>query len=231
MMTLLDLLVVLVLLALAVPAALACAYLLVQTLMSGPLRPPPASARRLRFDIVVPAHNEAVGIAHTIANLRQLDWPTDRYRILVVADNCTDATAALAGAAGVNVLERHDPTLRGKGYALLFAFQRSHADAWADAIAVVDADSEVSPNLLEAFAARIEHGAHVVQARYGVLNPWGSWRTRLLTVAIGAIDVVRSRARERWRVSSGLRGNGWCVTRKLLDQVSYNAFSLAEDLE
>jgi cellulose synthase/poly-beta-1,6-N-acetylglucosamine synthase-like glycosyltransferase len=231
MMALLNLLVVLVLLALAVPAALACTYLLLQTLMSGALRPPPASARRLRFDIVVPAHNEADGIAHTIANLRQLDWPVDRYRILVVADNCTDATAAVASAAGALVVERHDPTLRGKGYALRFGFERSRADAWADAIAIVDADSEVTSNLLEAFAARIERGAHAIQARYGVLNPWGTWRTRLLTVAIGAVDTVRCRARERWRVSVGLRGNGWCATRELLDQVSYNAFSLAEDLE
>ena len=231
MMALLNLLVVLVLLALAVPAALSCAYLLVQTLMSGSLPAPPASARRLRFDIVVPAHNEAAGIAHTIANLRQLDWPADRYRILVVADNCTDATAAVASAAGANVIERHDPTLRGKGYALRFAFQRSRADAWADAIVIVDADSQVTPNLLEAFAARIEQGAHAVQASYGVLNPWGSWRTRLLKVAIGSVDTVRSRARERWRVSCGLRGNGWCATPKLLEQVSYNAFSLTEDLE
>jgi cellulose synthase/poly-beta-1,6-N-acetylglucosamine synthase-like glycosyltransferase len=230
-MSLLNVLVVLVLLALAVPAVLACTYLLLQTLMSGRLRPPPASARRLRFDIVVPAHNEAIGIAHTIANLRQLDWPSEQYRILVVADNCTDATATLAGAAGAKVLERHDATLRGKGYALKFAFERCLADAWAEAIVIVDADSEVTPNLLEAFAARIEHGAHVMQARYGVLNPWGTWRTRLLTMAIGAVDTLRSRARERWRVSSGLRGNGWCITRTLLNQVSYNAFSLAEDLE
>src|ERR1700733_8471056 len=157
-MTLLNLPVLLLLLVLAVPAVLACAYLLLQTLMSARLPPPPASARRLRFDIVVPAHNEALGIAHTIANLRQLDWPTDKYRLLVVADNCTDSTAAIAAAAGAQVLERHDPTLRGKGYALLFAFQRSRADAWADAIVIVDADSEVTPNLLEAFAARIEQG-------------------------------------------------------------------------
>jgi 1,2-diacylglycerol 3-beta-glucosyltransferase len=230
-MTLLNLPVLLLLLVLAVPAVLACAYLLLQTLMSARLPPPPASARRLRFDIVVPAHNEALGIAHTIANLRQLDWPTDKYRLLVVADNCTDSTAAIAAAAGAQVLERDDPTLRGKGYALLFAFQRSRADAWADAIVIVDADSEVTPNLLEAFAARIEQGAHAMQASYGVLNPRGTWRTRLLTVAIGAVDTVRSRARERWRVSSGLRGNGWCATRKLFDQVSYNAFSLTEDLE
>jgi cellulose synthase/poly-beta-1,6-N-acetylglucosamine synthase-like glycosyltransferase len=223
--------VLLVLTALAIPAVLACGYLLIQTLLSGPLPPPPRSGRRLRFDVIVPAHNEAEVIAATIGNLQQLDWPADLYRIVVVADNCTDATAALAAAAGASVLERHDPTLRGKGYALLFAFERSREHQWADAVAVVDADAQVSSNLLEAFASRIEQGAHAVQGHYGVLNPWGAWRTRLLTIAMAAYHIVRSRARERQHVSSGIRGNGWCVTHTLLAQVPYNAFSLAEDIE
>jgi hypothetical protein len=42
---------------------------------------------------------------------------------------------------------------------------------------------------------------------------------------------VRSRARERLRLSCGLRGNGWCITHRLLRQVPYRAFSLAEDIE
>jgi cellulose synthase/poly-beta-1,6-N-acetylglucosamine synthase-like glycosyltransferase len=230
-MTLLNAPILLLLLALGLPCAVACLYLLVQTLMSAPLPAAPRSARQLRFDIIVPAHNEAAVIGHTIANLRRIDWPADRYRILVIADNCTDATAALALAAGATVLERFDATLRGKGYALLAGFQRSRDDARSDAVAVVDADAEVSANLLEAFAARLEHGAHAVQVHYGVLNPWGSWRTRLLTVAMAAYHVVRSRARERQRVSCGVRGNGWCVTHQLLADVSYNAFSLAEDIE
>jgi 1,2-diacylglycerol 3-beta-glucosyltransferase len=230
-MTLFNVLALAVLLALAVPAALTCGYLLVQTLMSARLPVPPRSARQLRFDIVVPAHNEASGITHTVANLRQVDWPADRYRILVIADNCTDATAALASAAGATVLERRDAALRGKGYALKFGFERSRVDAWADAIAVVDADSEVSSNLLEAFAARIEQGAVALQAHHGVLHPEGAWRTRLLAIAMAAYHILRSRARERQRVSCGIRGNGWCVTRQLLGSVEYQAFSLAEDIE
>jgi cellulose synthase/poly-beta-1,6-N-acetylglucosamine synthase-like glycosyltransferase len=219
------------LLALTLPAALACLYLLVQTVMSGRMPAAPPSSRRLRFDVIVPAHDEAAAIAHTVANLRQLDWPADQYRILVVADNCKDATAVLARTAGATVLERHDPTLRGKGYALRAGFERSREDGRADAIAVVDADAEVSPNLLEAFAARIEQGAFAIQAHHGVLNPRGSWRTRLLTIAMTSYHVVRSRARERQRVSCGIRGNGWCVTHELLARVEYNAFSLAEDIE
>lgn len=221
----------LILMTLALPAAAASLYLLLLTLLSGALPAPLRSSRRLRFDIIVPAHNEAGVIERAIANLRKLDWPSDGFRILVVADNCTDATAALARAAGAEVLERHDTTRRGKGYALDFAFQKSHAAGWAYAVVVIDADSEVSPNLLEAFSSRIENGAKAVQAHYGVLNPHASWRTRLLTIAMAAFHVLRSRARERLHLSCGIRGNGWCITHLLLNQVPYQAFSLTEDIE
>jgi cellulose synthase/poly-beta-1,6-N-acetylglucosamine synthase-like glycosyltransferase len=160
-----------------------------------------------------------------------MDWPADRFRILVIADNCTDATASLAAAAGATVLERQNAVERGKGYALLFAFQHCTKQRWSDAVVVVDADARVSKGLLEAFAARVEHGAHAVQAHYGICNPNESWRTRILTIAMTAYHIVRSRARERLRVSSGIRGNGWCVTHELIRQVPYNSFSLTEDIE
>jgi cellulose synthase/poly-beta-1,6-N-acetylglucosamine synthase-like glycosyltransferase len=221
----------LLLLALALPATLAGLYLLAFTLLSWAPPPPPRSSRRLRFDVIVPAHNEEAGIGCAVASLRKLDWPADGFRVVVVADNCTDATAARARAAGAHVLERSDPARHGKGYALDFAFQASEARGWAYAVVVVDADTEVAPNLLEAFAARIEAGAKAVQAHYRVLNPHASWRTRLLAIALASFHQVRSRARERLRLSCGIRGNGWCVTRRLLRAVPYRAFSLTEDIE
>jgi len=35
-----------------------------------------------------------------------------------------------------------------------------------------------------------------------------SWRTRLITIAKAAFHIVRSRARERLKLSCGIRGNG-----------------------
>ena len=224
-------LITLILFAVALPAIAACVYLLILTLLSAKAPAGLRSSRRLRFDIVVPAHNEAAGIQAVIANLKKLEWPADGFRILVVADNCTDATAALARAAGAHVLERHDAVRRGKGHALDFAFRYSQSNGWAYAIVVIDADSEVSANLLEAFSSRIENGAKAVQAHYGVLNPHVSWRTRLMTIAMAAFHVLRSRARERLQLSCGIRGNGWCITHRLLSQVPYRAYSLAEDIE
>jgi len=216
---------------LAVPAVLSALYLAALTLLSARIDPPPRPPRRLRFDVIIPAHNEAAVIRRTLASLRRLDWPQHLYRVVVIADNCEDATAQRALSVGALVLERQDSARRGKGRALDFAFRHSLAHGFADAIAVVDADSEVSANLLEAFAARLEQGAKAVQAHYGILNAHASWRTRLLTIAKAAFHISRSRARERLGVSCGIRGNGWCVSCDLLHELPYQAYSLAEDLE
>lgn len=216
---------------LALPALLAASYLLLLTLLSRRLVPPERGPARLRFDVVVPAHDEEAGIERTVRNLSALDYPQSLRRIVVVADNCTDATAERARAAGALVLERTDAVRRGKGYALEHAFAWSLAEGRADAVVVVDADTVVSPGLLHAFAARLERGAQAVQAEYGVQNPHASWRTRLLTIAFALFHDVRSRSRERLGLSCGLRGNGMCFTLPLLRQVPHDAFSVVEDVE
>jgi cellulose synthase/poly-beta-1,6-N-acetylglucosamine synthase-like glycosyltransferase len=217
---------------LAVPALVSCSYLLLLTLFSQARRSPAVASRRTwRFDVIVPAHDEQALIARTVGNLLQMERERAEFRVLVVADNCSDGTAALARAAGAHVLERRHEQLRGKGYALEFAFQHSRSDGWADAVVVIDADSMVSPNLLTACALRLDEGAQAVQVYYGVLDPHSSWRTRLMCIALSAFHKLRSRARERFRLSSGLRGNGWCVTHEVMQRVPYRAFSLAEDIE
>ena len=226
-----TLLLAVLLFAVAIPAVFSCGYLLLFTVLSAPNPVPPTSSKRLRFDVIVPAHNESAVIERTVASLLKLDWPRDRFRPIVVADNCSDDTAALARAAGATVLERFNTELRGKGYALDHAFSASRREGWADAVVIIDADAEVSPNTLEAFACRIERGAQAMQVHYGILNPMASWRTRLLTIAKASFHIVRSRARERLGLSCGIRGNGWCVTHRLLVEVPYKAFSLTEDLE
>jgi cellulose synthase/poly-beta-1,6-N-acetylglucosamine synthase-like glycosyltransferase len=223
--------VTLVLWVIAVPAVLSCLYLLGLTLLSARNAVPSPSTRQLRFDLIVPAHNEEAVIANIVSSLKAVDWPADRFRVVVVADNCTDKTAAIARAAGAQVLERTDREKRGKGYALQLAFKASREHNWANAVAVVDADAQVSANFVEAIACRMERGEHAVQVHYGISNTNASWRTRLLSIAKAAFHMVRSRARERLKLSCGLRGNGWSVTHDLLERVPYSAFSLTEDLE
>lgn len=217
--------------ALAVPEAAAAGYLVLLSLLSWRGKAPGAATPRLFFDIVVPAHDEAHGIGRTVESLLALDYPAELFRVVVVADNCSDDTASVAAAAGAEVLVRNNLALRGKGYALVEAFDRSLQERRADAVVVVDADSVVAANLLTAFAARLERGAGAVQADYTVANPEASWRTQLMAIALATVHTLRSTARQRLGLSSGLHGNGMCFSADLLRAVPYRSFSIVEDLE
>ncbi len=218
---------------LALPFLACTTYLAWLALLSAPNPLPPRAVRPrpMRFDVVVPAHDEETGIAATVASLLSTDYPASARRVVVVADNCSDATAQRARDAGAHVLVRTEATLPGKGRALAFAIAWSIGEGFADAVAVVDADTLVTPNLLSAFAARMSRGSNAVQADYRVANVTASWRTRLMHLAFTLFHTVRSRARERMGVSAGLRGNGMAFTLPLLKAVPADAFSLVEDVE
>lgn len=216
---------------LGAPSAL---YLGLLTLLSRRIPDAVGDHRGCRFAVVVPAHNEQAQIAETVASLLAVDYPKELFFVLVVADNCTDATADLAARAGARVLTRQHATERGKGFALHFAFTELLAQEGAqaiDAVVVVDADSIVSRNLLQAFAVRLGAGEIAVQADYGVRNPLASWRTRLMTVALTIFHRVRGLGRERLRLSAGLRGNGMCFSRTCLTRFPHEAHGLVEDVE
>lgn len=214
------------------PVLAAAAYL---AALSALWRGPRASARgasSLRFRIVVPAHDEEANIHATVESLHAIDYPTWRYRVIVVADNCSDRTAARAGGAGARVLERFDGTRRGKGWALRHAIDTLLRDdpTW-DALVVVDADTVVSKNLLSAVATRLESGEQAVQVAYLPREVDAGPVTVITRVALTAFHIVRSGTRERFGLSSGLRGNGMAFRRELLAAVPHDAVSLTEDLE
>ncbi|MES3035097.1 MAG: glycosyltransferase family 2 protein [Gemmatimonadota bacterium] len=189
------------------------------------------SAPVTRFDVIIPAHDEEDGITRTITSLAAVDYPAALFRIVVIADNCSDATALRAREPGATVLERVDPDRRGKGYALSFAFETLLQEGLADAMVVVDADTSVSPLLLRAFDQAIQQGHEALQAHYGVRDADQSWRTRLAHLGLVLFHGVRSSARESMGVSCGLRGNGMCFRASLLRRVPHEACSLVEDLE
>jgi 1,2-diacylglycerol 3-beta-glucosyltransferase len=206
-------------------------YLGVLTLFSVRRRSGGGQAPALRMVCIVPAHNEAAHIARTVKSLLDAEFPAEMKRVVVVADNCTDDTAAHARAAGAIVLERHDTDKRGKGYALETAFHHVLSEEWAEGILVVDADSTVSENFWRAMSARLHEGAPAVQAGYYVSNAKAGWRPMLMAIAFAMINGVRSLGRERLGLSTGLRGTGMGFARRTLEKVPHHAYGLAEDVE
>jgi 1,2-diacylglycerol 3-beta-glucosyltransferase len=137
----------------------------------------------------------------------------------------------VARTAGAEVWERVDPLHRGKGHALAWAFERALDDAEVQAVCVIDADCELSTNLLTAVAARIRAGAEAVQVPYLVSNPERSPATALRWAGFALFNLVRPLGRDRFGLSSGLLGTGMGFSRRLLLRSPWEAFSFAEDRE
>ncbi len=217
----------------AVPVGLQAAgasYLGLLTLAatSCPAGRPGPGAAATRFAVLVPAHDEARLIGATVAGLRSMDYPTDRFRVYVVADHCTDDTAALAARAGAEVLEHVDPEPRGKGAALRWAMAR--IDPEADVVVIVDADTVAEPDLLRALDARFAGGARVVQATYAVHHLDASPVVALREAALAVRHHLRPLGRVSIGASCGLFGNGMAFHRDVLAGVTVSDH-LTEDLE
>jgi len=213
-----------------VPLLAACAYLGVMALLSLlPSQHVSAGHRDRRFALVVPAHNEALALPRLLASLRELDYPRERWRLLVVADNCDDATASIAGAAGAEVIERSDTVHVGKGYALAHAL-RQLGDG-CDAVVFIDADCVVSLNLLSAFDAHLAAGASVVQAYYTMAPSSPSPTALARALALELVHRVRPRAKRWFGASAGLKGSGMCFSRPAIDAVGWAGAGIVEDID
>lgn len=192
---------------------------------------PPSLGPEPALAVIVPAHNEELTIARTVANLlAQAAGEPGVIRVFVIADNCTDKTASCALQAGAAVLVRQDDERRGKGFALDFAFAQLSEHCF-DGYLIVDADTVAQPGLYRSVRARLAAGAAAVQCRYTVANPGDSVRTQLMEIALQAFNVLRPSGRARWGLSAGILGNGFALSRRALAAVPYSASSVVEDLE
>jgi cellulose synthase/poly-beta-1,6-N-acetylglucosamine synthase-like glycosyltransferase len=213
----------------------ACSTYLVALLamaLRGPSRPQSAKGPQLRITVLVPAHNEANGIAETVGALVTQAYPGSLRRVVVIADNCTDSTASIARSAGAEVWERTDPARPGKGQALAWALERVWLEPNApDAIVMVDADCIATGNLLSALGDRLRAGAPVVQADYRVANPEESSAAARRFAGFALMHGVRGAGKSAAGISCGLFGTGMGFAARVLHEHPWTSFSLTEDAE
>lgn len=188
-----------------------------------------ASALPLRVAVLVPAHNESEHVLPTIACLLKQLQPNDQ--LLVVADNCNDDTAALARAAGAQVLERHHPGLRGKGYALAFGVEALRADP-PDVVLVIDADCVVSEGAVAAIAQHCRAtGKPVQMLNLMSAGPGAGLKIRVLEFAQVMKNLVRPLGSFRLGGACPLMGTGMALPWALIVDAKLATGHLAEDLK
>ncbi|MGV6815647.1 MAG: glycosyltransferase family 2 protein [Thiotrichales bacterium] len=183
-----------------------------------------------RLAVVVPAHDEEQGLPATLESLLTADQAPNPQDIYVIADNCSDHTADVAGSCGVSVLERTDPVKRGKGHALNWAFTQLLEKDYT-AFINVDADTRVAPNFFAEYRRFFAAGGEAAQSAYYVGNPEVNLRTRLQYIAFLAFNFLRPLSRRNLGLSAGILGNGFGLSAQTLREIPYDSFSIVEDLE
>jgi cellulose synthase/poly-beta-1,6-N-acetylglucosamine synthase-like glycosyltransferase len=150
---------------------------------------------------------------------------------LVVADNRTDRTAAVAAAAGAEVAERADPVRRGKGYALDFGVRRLEADP-PEGVVVVDADTTLQPGALERLACEAAATGRPVQA-INLLEggPDASLKARLSAFAFRLKNLVRPLGLDRLGLPCLLTGTGMAFPWPMIRDARLASGNLVEDMQ
>jgi 1,2-diacylglycerol 3-beta-glucosyltransferase len=201
--------------------------------LAGSLRPVGVTPQgpHSRFVVLIPARNEQDHIGVSVRSALTSAYPEELRRVVVVADNCTDATAAKAAAAGAEVWDRIDPGRASKGAAVGWALERLLSDDGWDAAVFLDADAFVEPEFLSAANARLLAGNDVVQGERHVTNAGESMVARLAHVSSAAQCVLRPRGRARLGGAAKLVGNGMVIRREVFDRCPWRAEGLVEDVE
>lgn len=214
-------------LVLLVPASV----LLIQVLMS--LFPESTALAeqsvRPRLAILMPAHNESLMISDTLAVI--LPQLVAGDRMLVVADNCLDATAAIARASGAEVVERSDLKFRGKGYALDFGVRHLESDP-PEVVIIIDADCRVGAGAIDRLARQCAKTERPVQALYLMRAPTDAGlRMRIAEFAWLVRNQVRPLGYHRLGFPCQLQGSGMAFPWPRICNAALASGHIVEDLK
>ncbi len=100
----------------------------------------------LTVTVLIPAHNEERSLPFTLASLNQQSHRPGR--IIVVADNCTDATVSVARTAGVEVVESVDNTDKKAGALNQVLGWLLPEQSDNDVVMIMDADTTLDDGFL-----------------------------------------------------------------------------------
>ncbi|MDQ3698085.1 MAG: glycosyltransferase family 2 protein [Gemmatimonadota bacterium] len=189
-----------------------------------------AQAARQRLCFLVPAHQERLLVGACVQALVRMTRARADADVYVIADNCTDDTAAIAAAAGARVLERRDLEKRGKPQAILWAMDQLPLGEY-DAVVIIDADTVVEPAFADELAATGPLREAATQAYFGLSNEGDTWLSRLA----GLLAAVRYEWQYPHKARAGLNcpltGNGMCLGTAVLARSGWAPDSLTENWE
>ena len=193
------------------------------------LREETSTPTKTKIAVLIPAHDEAEGIAATINSILPQLKPGDR--LIVVADNCTDDTARIAMMNGAEAIERHDLSYRGKGYALDFGIRFITQDP-PDVVVIIDADCSIKDTTLNKLVEYSLRHDRPVQSLYLMLAPAGAGlKTKIAEFAWIVKNRVRPLGFAKLGLPCQLMGTGMAFPWEIISRENLANGNIVEDMK
>ncbi|MGL5042268.1 MAG: glycosyltransferase family 2 protein [Culicoidibacterales bacterium] len=190
-----------------------------------------------KFLVFVPSHNEENVVGHIIENLLfKMNYPKELFDVYVIADNCSDSTAAISRSAGANVIEHFSAPgePKGKPYGIKYALDYI-GDRLSnyDYVAIFDADNLVGVDYFAEMNSQLlsDPTIKVSQGYLDAKNVDSSIVSLGYSMAYYQTNRFFCYARNKIKMSPVIGGTGFVMDVKVLEEIGWTVNSLTEDLE
>ncbi|ASA24682.1 glycosyltransferase family 2 protein [Paenibacillus donghaensis] len=188
--------------------------------------------------IMVPAHNEGVVISKTVESLLELDYPHDRYEIIVINDNSSDNSHELLGHIkdrnpGRNLIIINTDAVtggKGKSNALNIGFTHSRGEL----IAIYDADNTPEKTALRYLVAEIVNDSSLgaVIGKFRTRNRDASLLTRFINIETLSFQWMAQAGRWKLFKLCTIPGTNFIMRRSIVESIGgWDVKAIAEDTE
>lgn len=188
--------------------------------------------------IMIPAHNEGKVITQTVESMLALDYPHDRYEIIVINDNSSDDSSVLLGRlqdkyAGRNLIVINTDAVtggKGKSNALNIGFERSKGEL----IAIYDADNTPEKQALRYLVGEIMHDDTLgaVIGKFRTRNRNASLLTRFINIETLSFQWMAQAGRWQLFKLCTIPGTNFIMRRHIIEEIGgWDVRAIAEDTE
>ena len=191
--------------------------------------------RERRFLILFPAYHEDGVIINSVNKFLFQDYPTDKYRLVVISDHMTDETNALLRSFPITLLTpvfEKSSKAKAMQYAInhIEEMRDRHEENSFDNIVVLDADNVVQPDFLHKLNILCNAGYEAIQCHRCAKNSNND-----VAMLDGASEEINNtifrKAHNRLGLSSALIGSGMCFDYKLFQKNVFQLSTAGEDRE
>ena len=194
----------------------------------------PHAKKQHRYAFFIAAHNEEAVIANLVHSIRDQDYPAELIDIFVVADACTDNTAAAAREAGAIVYERNDLARKGKSWVMDYGFNRilTEYPGKYEAFFIFDADNLLSRDYVSIMNDAFDQGYLALTSYRNSKNFGSSWVSAAYATWFLREARFLNNARMICGTSCAVSGSGYLVSAKIVEGMhGWDFHTLTEDIQ